>query len=75
MAFFKYHDRPGVVAILGRILGDANINIAGMQVSREDAEIHAMVALTLDSAVSVDLAEQISREIDGHTGRVVSFIA
>lgn len=74
MAFFKYHDRPGVVAILGRILGDANINIAGMQVSRDTEGVHAMVALTLDSAVSVELAEQISAEIGGHTGRVVSFI-
>ena len=74
MAFFKYHDRPGVVAILGRILGDANINIAGMQVSRDTEGLHAMVALTLDSAVSVELAEQISAEIGGHTGRVVSFI-
>lgn len=75
MAFFKYHDRPGVVAILGRILGDANINIAGMQVSRDPEGIYAMVALTLDSAVTVDLAEQISAKIGGHTGRVVSFIA
>ncbi|CAB4577456.1 unannotated protein [freshwater metagenome] len=74
MAFFKYHDRPGVVAILGRILGDAQINIAGMQVSRDTEGVHAMVALTLDSAVSVELAEQISTEIGGHTGRVVSFI-
>lgn len=74
MAFFKYHDRPGVVAILGRILGDAKINIAGMQVSRDTEGVHAMVALTLDSAVSVELAEQISTEIGGHTGRVVSFI-
>ena len=27
MAFFRYHDRPGVVGTVGRILGEANVNI------------------------------------------------
>ena len=36
MAFFRYADRPGVVGIVGRLLGDAGINIAGMQVGRDE---------------------------------------
>ena len=35
MAFFMYTDRPGIVGLVGRILGDAGGNIAGMQVSRD----------------------------------------
>ena len=31
MAFFRYHDKPGVVAVVGGVLGDAGINIAGMR--------------------------------------------
>jgi D-3-phosphoglycerate dehydrogenase len=73
MAFIKYKDRPGVVAVLGRIFGDANINIGGMQVARDEKGGLAMVALTVDSAVSNETAQQISSEIQGHTGRVVSF--
>ena len=35
MAFFRYADRPGVVGAVGRMLGDAGVNIAGMQVGRD----------------------------------------
>ena len=34
MAFFRYEDRPGMVGTVGRILGEAGVNIAGMQVAR-----------------------------------------
>ncbi|HVF04290.1 MAG TPA: phosphoglycerate dehydrogenase, partial [Frankiaceae bacterium] len=32
LAFFTYHDRPGIVGAVGGILGAANVNIASMQV-------------------------------------------
>ncbi|MFE4462695.1 hypothetical protein ACFROC_35530, partial [Nocardia tengchongensis] len=32
----RYTDRPGVVGTLGRILGESEINIAGMQVARAE---------------------------------------
>ena len=51
MAFFRYHDRPGVVGAVGQLLGDTGINIAGMQVSRDERGGHALMALTVDSAV------------------------
>ena len=35
LAFFTYEDRPGMVGTVGGILGDAGVNIAGMQVSRD----------------------------------------
>ena len=35
LAFFRYGDRPGMVGTVGRILGEAGINIAGMQVARD----------------------------------------
>jgi D-3-phosphoglycerate dehydrogenase len=37
MAFLSYVDRPGVIGAFGRLLGDAGVNIAGMQVSRDSA--------------------------------------
>lgn len=70
MAFFRYHDRPGVIGSVGNLLGDAGINIAGMQVSR-DNEAHAMIALTVDSPIPHALMDQITREIGAHTGKSV----
>lgn len=71
MAFLRYHDRPGVVGTVGRILGEANVNIEGMQVSPDDAGDHAVIVLTVDQAVPTDVLDQIVAEIGAHTGRAV----
>jgi D-3-phosphoglycerate dehydrogenase len=71
MVFFRYHDRPGVVGTVGRILGEADINIGGMQVSREESGEHAVIVLTVDSAVPTDVLDRIVAEIGAHTGRAV----
>ena len=33
LAFLRYADRPGVVGVAGKLLGDAGVNIGGMQVA------------------------------------------
>ena len=71
MVFFRYHDRPGIVGTVGRILGEADINIGGMQVSREESGEHAVIVLTVDSAVPTDVLERIVSEIGADTGRAV----
>lgn len=71
MAFLRYHDRPGVVGTVGRILGEANVNIEGMQVSPDDAGDHAVIVLTVDQAVPAEVLDQIVAEIGAHTGRAV----
>ena len=74
MAFLRYHDRPGVVGVVGRILGEAAVNIGGMQVSRDQAGGKALVALTIDSAVADTVLGQIVAEIGAHDGRVVNLV-
>jgi D-3-phosphoglycerate dehydrogenase len=71
MAVFRYHDRPGVVGTVGRILGEANVNIGGMQVSPDDTGEHAVIVLTVDQAVPTDVLDRITAEIGAHTGRAV----
>ena len=71
MAVFRYHDRPGVVGTVGRILGEANVNIGGMQVSPDDAGEHAVIVLTVDQSVPSDVLDRITAEIGAHTGRAV----
>lgn len=71
MVFLHYHDRPGIVGIVGRILGDAGINIGGMQVSRDETGGHALIVLTVDTAVSADVLGSIVSEIGAHSGNAV----
>jgi D-3-phosphoglycerate dehydrogenase len=71
MAFFTYVDRPGIIGSVGRILGDAQINIGGMQVARKTQGGEALVALTVDSAVPAGVLAEISTEIGASGVRVV----
>ncbi|MCU1635823.1 MAG: 3-phosphoglycerate dehydrogenase [Cryobacterium sp.] len=54
-----YTDRPGIVAVYGREFGDANINIAGMQIARHVAGGRALSVLTVDSPVPVGLLASV----------------
>ncbi len=71
MAFFRYHDRPGVVGAVGRLLGDEGINIGGMQVSRDERGGHALMALTVDSAVPPATLASITAAIGAESARAV----
>jgi D-3-phosphoglycerate dehydrogenase / 2-oxoglutarate reductase len=71
MAFFRYVDRPGVVGTVGRILGEGEINIAGMQVSRDTRGGHALVVMTVDQAIPGMVLENIIEAIGAEWGRTV----
>ncbi len=71
MVFYTYADRPGVVGSLGRVLGEAGINIGGMQVARDTAGGHALIVLTVDSQIPPAVLSELSQEIDATTVRVV----
>ncbi|MCU0264592.1 MAG: phosphoglycerate dehydrogenase [Actinomycetia bacterium] len=71
MLFFRYHDKPRVVGSVGRLIGDAGINIGGMQVSRDEKGGHALMALTVDSAVPAAVVSEIAAQIGAHSGRAV----
>jgi len=75
MVFYTYADRPGVVGSLGRVLGEAGINIGGMQVARDAAGGHALVVLTVDSQIPPAVLTELSQEIDATTVRVVDLDA
>ena len=72
LAFLRYADRPGVVGAAGRILGDAGINIGGMQVSRATPRAaRRSIALTVDSAIPADVLAAIADEIGAASARSV----
>jgi D-3-phosphoglycerate dehydrogenase len=72
LAFFTYEDRPGMVGTVGKILGDASVNIAGMQVSRNEKGGQALVALSVDSPVPSEVLDEIRGAIDARVVRGVS---
>jgi D-3-phosphoglycerate dehydrogenase / 2-oxoglutarate reductase len=75
LAFLSYEDRPGVVGVVGRILGDAGVNIAGMQVARDAKGGHALVALTVDTAIPPAVLASIAGEVGAEYARLVDLDA
>jgi D-3-phosphoglycerate dehydrogenase / 2-oxoglutarate reductase len=71
MVFFTYTDRPGIVGIVGQILGTQGINIAGMQVCRDARGGHALIVLTVDSALPPEVLDEITSSIGAVFGRAV----
>ena len=71
LAFLRYEDRPGMVGTVGGILGEAQVNIAGMQVARDTKGGHALVALSVDSAIPAAVLEEIAVAIDAASVRAV----
>jgi D-3-phosphoglycerate dehydrogenase len=72
MVVLRYEDRPGVVGTVGRILGEAGLNIAGMQVSRAEEGGEALVVLTVDDTVPVPVLAEIAEEIGAASARTVN---
>lgn len=71
LVFLRYADRPGIVGVLGRVLGDSGVNIAGMQVSRRDVGGDAVAAMTVDSAVPDSVLDRLAREVGATDARSV----
>ena len=57
----KYTDSPGIIANLTTILGEEEINIAGMQVGRETIGGEAIMVLQLDDPLSRRTKDKINR--------------
>lgn len=71
MCFLRYVDRPGVIGKVGTVLGDAAINIAGMDVSRETIGGEALMGLTVDSYIPEAVLEQIEVTIEARDAKFI----
>ncbi|NKX49784.1 ACT domain-containing protein, partial [Arthrobacter deserti] len=71
LVVFNYEDRPGVIGALGRLLGEADINIAGMQVSRNEDSKQALALLTVDSSVPQAVVDRLRETVGASLARVV----
>ena len=57
-------NQPGRLAQLAKTLGDAGVNIGGMQVSRQAVGGQAVMVLTVDAAAGSEVLASIATEID-----------
>jgi len=57
--------------VVGQILGSEGINIAGMQVCRDARGGHALIVLTVDSALPPVVLDDITATIGAIVGRAV----
>jgi len=65
----RHLDKPGVIGRASTILGQANINIAGMQVGRINPGQEAIMVLNVDSEVPPEIMDEIRAKVGIFTGR------
>ena len=63
MIYFTNNDTPGVIGKIGTILGQCNVNIAGMHLGREHLGGKALALLLVDNPVKNEVIEQV-RKLD-----------
>jgi D-3-phosphoglycerate dehydrogenase / 2-oxoglutarate reductase len=66
-----YADRPGIVGLVGTLLGQRGINIAGMHVGRQEQRGRALMVLNLDDVVPEALLEEMAEAIEAESVRLV----
>jgi D-3-phosphoglycerate dehydrogenase len=71
MAFLRYRDRPGVIGQVGSVLGEAGVNIASMQVSRQTIGGEALMGLTLDDEVPPAVLSKIVKVIEASDAKFI----
>ena len=71
LLLIENRDRPGIVGMLGSVLGASKVNIAGMSLSRNDAGGEALTVLNLDTAPSEEVLAKLLGEEDIRSARVI----
>lgn len=71
-AFFQYDDRPGVIGIIGRIMGDAGVNIDTAQVGLVPKSKQALMVLAMNQDAPASAIATITKEIGANIAKSVT---
>lgn len=69
--FSDHRDRPGLIGAVGKITGDADINISYMHLSRLKPRGQALMILALDEPLSEEQRQQLLSLPDVYSAKVV----
>ncbi|PID96994.1 MAG: phosphoglycerate dehydrogenase [Actinomycetales bacterium] len=76
LAAFAYADRPGIIGTVGRLLGESDINVGGMQVARKGSGNgvggSALMMLSVDTELPQQIAAGIAEAIGAESFAVVN---
>lgn len=68
----SYQDKPNVIGKIGSTLGEANINIANMQVGRKEIGGNAIMMMQIDSKPSEEILDEIRKHLANLNTKVKS---
>jgi len=69
--FSDHQDRPGLIGAVGKLTGDADINISAMHVSRLKARGQALMILALDEPLPEEQQQQMLSLPDVYSAKLV----
>jgi D-3-phosphoglycerate dehydrogenase len=75
LVLMVYGDRPGIVAIYGKAFADAGINIAAMQIARQQKGGKALSVITVDSPVDAAVLEAVRVAIEADVMKAIDINA
>jgi D-3-phosphoglycerate dehydrogenase len=75
LVLMVYGDRPGIVAIYGKAFADAGINIAAMQIARQQKGGKALSVITVDSPVEAGVLESVRVAIEADVMKAIDINA
>ncbi len=67
----QHVDRPGIIGLVGTLLGQADINISSMQVGRRAPRGQALMLLSVDEPVPAAVVERIREAASVETIKVI----
>jgi D-3-phosphoglycerate dehydrogenase len=67
----QHVDKPGIIGLVGTLLGEADINISSMQVGRRRRRGEALMLLSVDEPVPAEVVERIRHAASVDTIKVI----
>ena len=71
LVLMVYGDRPGIVAVYGQAFAEAGVNIAAMQIARQQKGGKALSVITVDSPVPTEVLERVRVAIEADTMKAI----
>ncbi len=71
MLIFTNNDRPGMIGVIGTLLGEHKVNIAGMQLGRLKKHDRAVALLNVDDPIPESVMAQINAIPDIYVAKLV----